>query len=229
MFANAPRPSPVQLRQVTIGLATLYCGDCFDILPQLAPVDAAVTDPPFSIGYGYRSYDDSPDTYHSLMIRMVPALVRVTANGPCFVWQSPLKANQWHRYFPHDFEIVAGCKVYPACDHKPHSYAWDPILFWSGRSRLHQELPCNWHVAELPPWNQQQADNPVTCPRPLTQVRYICESIRAQSIIDPFLGSGTTGVAAVLAGKRFIGIEQDPIYFEYACRRIAQAMRQSAA
>jgi hypothetical protein len=55
-------------------------------------------------------------------------------------------------------------------------------------------------------------------------VRYFCDSIKVDSIIDPFMGSGTTGVAAVLAGKRFVGIEQDPVYFDYACRRIAEAI-----
>ncbi|HEY1683935.1 MAG TPA: DNA methyltransferase [Tepidisphaeraceae bacterium] len=47
--------------------------------------------------------------------------------------------------------------------------------------------------------------------------------IQANSTLDPFLGSGTTGVAAVLAGKRFIGIERDPVYFRYACQRIEKA------
>jgi DNA modification methylase len=61
----------------------------------------------------------------------------------------------------------------------------------------------------------------------LEQVRYICDSIRANSILDPFLGSGTTGVAAVLAGKRFVGIEQDPAYFKYACQRIERAWLSS--
>lgn len=61
------------------------------------------------------------------------------------------------------------------------------------------------------------------CPRPLEQVRYFCESVRADSILDPFMGSGTTGVAALQAGKRFIGIERDPVYFRYACQWIAKA------
>jgi site-specific DNA-methyltransferase (adenine-specific) len=54
-------------------------------------------------------------------------------------------------------------------------------------------------------------------------VRYFAEHVQAQSILDPFLGSGTTGVAALLAGKQFIGIERDLVYFEYACERVATA------
>ena len=80
----------------------------------------------------------------------------------------------------------------------------------------------DWHLADLSKWEGHDPDNPVKCPRPLDQVRYICESVRAQTILDPFMGSGTTGVAALQVGKRFIGIEQDPVYFEYARTRIAK-------
>lgn len=212
-----------RIEKVTIGNAVLYHADCFDILPTLSGIDAAITDPPFGIGFKYRSYDDAPRTYHALMTKLVPALVRVTKNGPCFVWQSPLKADQWHRYFPPGFRIVAACKAYPQRPGKVRCLSWDPVIFWSGRSLLQDELPRDWHVANLVPWDGYAGDNPVPCPRPLAQVQYFCNSVQANSIVDPFLGSGTTGVAAILAGKRFVGIEQDPLYFEYACRRIAKA------
>ena len=57
---------------------------------------------------------------------------------------------------------------------------------------------------------------------------YFCDSIPADSVLDPFMGSGTTGVAAIKAGKRFIGIEQDPVYFEYAKQRIEKAWKERA-
>ena len=215
--------NPDAVEKVTIGNATLYRADCFDILPQLHDIDAVVTDPPYCIGYEYRSYDDTPAKYHAMMTRLVPECRRITSNGPCFVWQSLLKADQWHRYFPKGYRIIAACKVYPPQPGKRKCYSWDPIIFWSGRSRIIDELPRDWHVADLPPWEDDQGDNPVSCPRPLEQVQYICNAVRARSILDPFLGSGTTGVAALLAGKHFIGIEQDPVYFQYACRRIEQA------
>jgi hypothetical protein len=212
-----------------IGSATLYRADCFDVLPTLAGIDAVVTDPPYCIGFTYRSYDDAPEKYDSLMRRLVPELIRVTNNGSCFVWQSPLKADQWHRYFPTGFRIVAACKLMPDLHGKTSCLTWDPVIFWSGRSLLRDELPRDWHVADLRPWDGYRGGNPVPCPRPLAQVRYFCDSVRGDSILDPFLGSGTTGVAAVLAGKQFVGIERDPIYFEYACKRIAEAQRRAAA
>lgn len=218
--------STATIEKVTIGPATLYRANCFDVLPTLRDMGAVVTDPPFGIGYKYRSYDDSPDTYHGLMSRLIPELIRVTDNGPCFVWQAPCKADQWHKYFPPGFHLVAACKAYPLrTGGKPHCMTWDPVVFFSGRSRIYHELPRDWHVTELGPWQETLSGNPVPCPRPLEQVRYFCDSVRATSILDPFLGSGTTGVAALLAGKRFIGIEQDPVYFAYACRRIERAWR----
>jgi site-specific DNA-methyltransferase (adenine-specific) len=64
--------------------------------------------------------------------------------------------------------------------------------------------------------------------KPLKLMRWCIEQTRdAQTILDPFMGSGTTGVAAVQMGRKFIGIERDPGYFDIACRRIEQTQRQS--
>jgi site-specific DNA-methyltransferase (adenine-specific)/modification methylase len=220
-------PAADAIEKVVIGNATLYRASCFDILPTLHSIDGVITDPPYGIGFRYRSYDDSPRKYGSLMSRLVPELVRVTNNGPCFVWQSPLRADQWHQYFPKGFRIVAACKIYPAGESK--AISWDPVIFWSGRSRLRDELPRNWHVVDITTREHCVPGNPVPCPRPLIQVRYFCDSIRADTILDPFLGSGTTGVAALLAGKKFVGIEQDPVYFAYACQRIERAWNEIKA
>lgn len=196
------------------------------MLPTLSGIDGVVTDPPYGIGYKYRSYDDDPNKYDDFMQRLVPELNRVTNNGPCFVWQSQLKADRWHRYFPKGYRIVAACKMYPPKNGRELCLSWDPVIFWSGRSRILDELPRDWHVDDIRPWDGYQGGNPVTCPRPLRQVRYFCDSISANTILDPFMGSGTTGAAAILAGKHFVGIEQDSVYFEYACKRIAQTVRR---
>lgn len=108
--ASSGKPSSIR-RCVTIGDATLYLGDCFQIMPTLrrGAVGAAITDPPYGIGYNYRSYDDAPDRYDALMHRLVPELSRIASGGPCFVWQSQLKADRWHTYFPRGWRIVAAC------------------------------------------------------------------------------------------------------------------------
>jgi site-specific DNA-methyltransferase (adenine-specific) len=217
------KPAPTAPRVVRIGTATLYHGDCFQIMPTLAPVEAVVTDPPYGIGFKYRSYDDAPERYEGMMRQLVPMVTAAAQGGPCFMWQSPLKADQWHQYFPKGYRIIAACKLYPNRPGKRNCLSWDPILFWSTNSRIHQELPRDWHLADLRPYDGYQSDNPVPCPRPLVQVAFICQATRAKSILDPFMGSGTTGVACVQAGKSFVGIEQDPVYFQYACKRIEQA------
>lgn len=227
-FAEPSATGSLPIEKVVIGNATLYRADCFDVLPTLDPVDSVVTDPPYGIGYTYRSYDDAPDKYDAFMARLVPQLTTTTAGGPCFVWQSLLKADRWHRYFPLGFRVIAGCKIYPPRGERPRCYSWDPIIYF-GRSYLSRELPYDWHVADMTGWDGYESDNPVSCPRPLSQVRYIVDAISARSILDPFMGSGTTGVAAILAGKHFFGIEQDPVYFEYACRRIEKAWKSKAA
>lgn len=219
---TSPPPGPIE--KVVIGAATLYRADCFDLLPKLARVGAVVTDPPYGIGYSYRSYDDAPAYYERLMRRLVPLLQRVTDGGPCFVWQSQLWSHRWHEFFPAGHRIIAACKLYPESS-GTRCLSWDPVIFWSSRSMLKDELKRDWLFADFRPWDGYRGDNPVPCPRPLGHLREICGSIRADTILDPFMGSGTTGVAAVLAGKRFIGIERDPVYFAYACKRIAEAVK----
>lgn len=217
-----------EIKKVVIGNATLYRADCFDVLPELVGIGAAVTDPPYCIGFNYRSYEDTPENYHAMMTRLVPELIRVTGDGPCLVWQSPLRAPDWHRYFPLGYRIIAACKNYPNHFGRTPCLSWDPVIFWSGKSKVRHELPKDWCVTDMAPRDGDREGNPVPCPRPLAQVQWFCNHIRANSIIDPFMGSGTTAVAAVLAGKQFIGIEQDPVYFEYACKRIEQAWKGSS-
>ncbi len=140
---------------------------------------------------------------------------------------NPLTADRWHEYFPKGYRIVAACKLYPQRSGRTPCLSWDPVIFWSGRTLLRDHLPRDWHMDDLRPWDDYRGDNPVPCPRPLSQVQYFCNSLSCTSILDPFLGSGTTGVAAILAGKRFVGIERDPVYFAYACKRIDRAFKES--
>lgn len=218
-----PDAADLSVTRVAIGDATLYRADCLDVLPTLETVGAVVTDPPYCIGFAYRTFDDAPHRYEALMTRLIPELVRVTEDGPCYVWQSQQTIAEWHRYFPVGFQVIAACKQHPSARRMRARSAWDPIIFWSGRSKLRDDLPKDWLLVDLGQWDGYDRRNPVPAPKPLPPVRYLCTSVHAHSILDPFMGSGTTGVATVQAGKRFVGIERDPVYFAYACRRIAEA------
>lgn len=218
---------PTGITKRVIGDATLYRADCFDVLPMLEPVGAVITDPPYGIGFRYRTCDDSPRDYDGLMTRLVPELTRLARGGPCLVWQSLLTLPLWPRCFPKGFRVIAACKAYsrygsPAC------LSWDPVIFWSESNVIREHLPRNWHMQELGPayLDLNVRGNPVPCPKALPQIRYFCDQVRSDAILDPFMGSGTTGVATILAGKRFVGIERDPVYFEYACKRIEAAWKE---
>jgi site-specific DNA-methyltransferase (adenine-specific) len=66
------------------------------------------------------------------------------------------------------------------------------------------------------------------CPKPAVYMDWLATfaSLPGETILDPFMGSGTTGVAAVKLGRKFIGIEIEPKYFDIACKRISEALKQ---
>ncbi len=110
---RAIEPPPATVERFVVGNSTLYRANCFDVLPKLERVDAVVIDPPYCIGLRYRTFDDALERYDELMQRLIPELIRVTDDGPCFVWQSPLTAGAWNRHFPSHFQLIACCKQYP--------------------------------------------------------------------------------------------------------------------
>ena len=77
-------------------------------------------------------------------------------------------------------------------------------------------------------WSETSEKNGHPCPKPIKFQKLWIDRVAhdAQTILDPFMGSGTTGVAAVQMGRDFIGIEREPKYFDIACRRIEDAQRQ---
>ena len=103
--AKSSARSPTEVR---IGNATLYLGDSFELLPKLPVVDAVITDPPFWFGYGERFLEETAEQGDDLMELLVPMLIRVTNDGPCFVWQSPLRVDRWHEYFPKEVPRDSG-------------------------------------------------------------------------------------------------------------------------
>lgn len=99
-------------------------------------------------------------------------------------------------------------------------------MFWGKSNAEPSVYRRDWHVQALAPFGagRQNVDHP--CPRPLEQVEYVVDlfSNEAETILDPFMGSGTTGVACVKLKRRFVGIEKEPKYFEIAKRRIMEAL-----
>ena len=101
--------------------------------------------------------------------------------------------------------------------------------------REYDDLKRPFNVSERDQWSDVWDFDPSTncagrhpCEKPLPLIAHIlkCSTQAGQVILDPFMGSGTTGVAAIRSGRKFIGIEIDPGYFDIACRRIEEAVRQ---
>ena len=200
---------------VVIGRAKLFLGDCRDILPTLGKVDAVVTDPPYGIA-------------------------KVWQGGSGHGWgnareQSGLR-NEWDEATPSSDTIAL---VLAAASeiiiwggnyfNLPPSRCW---LVWNkperGFSLAEAELA--WtnrdNVVRVCDAPRSESDREHPTQKPVKVMRFSIDKVKGQTILDPFMGSGTTGVAAVQMGRDFIGIEREPKYFDIACRRIEGAQRQ---
>jgi DNA modification methylase len=207
---------------------TIYHGDCRDVLPHLGSVDAVVTDPPYGIDFNYGTYDDDPESYADLMHQWIEDATRVAGDGPFFVWQAMSTCERWHEWFPAGWRVFAACKGFVQYRPIAVQYAFDPVIFWGDvpRQKDANVFRRDWHVQTLAPFGSNRPARVHPCARPLEQVRYVVEiaSLPGQTVIDPFMGSGTTLRAAMDLGRRAIGIEIEERYCEIAARRLQQTV-----
>lgn len=204
------------MRTEHIGDATLYLGDCLAILPTLGKVDAVITDPPYGLGDkwqgGHKKWHlrgkqlENVQWDASTVTGLEAALMAVADN--LIVWGGHL----------YDFPPKGGWLL------------WDKIVreFSSG----HCEMA--WTTIDQPvrafsyshgALATEGKQHPTQKPLPL--MRWCLGFLpNAQTILDPFMGSGTTGVACAKLGRKFIGIEICEQYFDIACKRIDDAYKQ---
>jgi DNA modification methylase len=212
---------------VVIGRAALYLGDCRDILPTLPKVNAVVTDPPYGIGFEYEGYDDTLENLIGLIDGFMPASLAVADR----VIVTPGISNV-QRYPIADW-IGAWTWQTTATYGKLGYSQWQPILYYgkdlSGFGSVNGAIKSDRiHFTGGPPTKDDLDGGAHTCPKPLGFMKRLLQrfTVEDECVCDPFMGSGTTGVAAVQMGRDFIGIEREPKYFEIACRRIEEAQRQ---
>lgn len=204
-------------RKEQIGDATLYLGDCLEILPTLDKVDAVVTDPPYGIGFKYESHNDDLAGWEMLIADVVP-LVKQLAR---FVVMPSCAVNRlkwWYDNFPPDW-VICWHKGSPGHAAKVGFNDWEPHVSW-GRP----ERPMHDHFKTACGFD----DNGHPCPKPVAWAEWLVNRAAEsnKTILDPFMGSGTTGVACANLGRKFIGIEIEEKYFDIACERIAAAYAQ---
>jgi site-specific DNA-methyltransferase (adenine-specific) len=212
-------------------VATLYLGDCLDVLPDIETANALVTDPPFGIGFDYgEGHKDDPEQYEAMMKAVLSECQRIIGDGPCFVWQGMLQCNLWHRWFPPKFRILAACKGFVQYRPTPVQWSFDPIIFWGKPACEPSVYRKDWHLQSKAPFgaHRERIDHP--CPRPLEQTEYVVSlaSVEGQTVLDPFMGSGTTGAACLRTGRNFVGIEKDPKHFATAVARLEREANQGA-
>jgi len=202
------------MRVETIGDATLYCGDCLEILPTLSKVDAVVTDPPYGIGA------DKAKAHSSIRDngawasggwdsgRPDEGLIRsLVSFGHAAIWGG--------NYFADLLPASSGWLVWRKPQAETGFSLADVELCWTSKSFAAR-------TRTLP--RRDGNDHPTQ--KPVSVMLWTLDVMGGETILDPFAGSGTTGVACVKMGKRFIGIERDPRYFDVMCERILAAVRQ---
>lgn len=212
-------------REEQIGRARLILGDCRDVLPTLGKVDAVVTDPPYGIGeaaganksrgnlaiakdYGNATWDNRP----------IPSELLAQVRS----------AGHWN--------VIFGGNYY-ACPPAKCWLVWDKVnggndfadceLAWTNLPKAVRRIRYMWN-GMLREKGADRGDHPTQ--KPVEVMKWCIGHLPApcDTILDPFMGSGTTGVAALQLGRAFIGIEREERYFDAACRRLRETTGDDA-
>lgn len=207
--------------KVEIGNATLYLGDCMDIFPTLDKVDAVITDPPYEMSFqsNYRqekhmkiANDDTADLARAVIDW---AIENTTHSVYAF--------GRWDNIkdYPKPKSLITWVKNNWSMGdlHHEHARQTEVAFFYAGVNHLFPEGRPTDVINYARTSNEfHPTEKPVGL-----MAQFIKWTLG--TILDPFMGSGTTGVAAVQMGRKFIGIEREERYFEIACKRIEDAQR----
>lgn len=216
--------------KVQIGDAILYHGDCLEILPTLPKVDAVITDPPYGIDGGSGGdasyfakggYDAAWSDTPEYIAKVCAPAVRTCVEMADAVAVTP--GIRCMSVYPQARDM--GCFWTPAAaTHGPWGFTtFQPILYYGKDWRAGRgALPSGRAVTEA----AEKIGHP--CPKPLGAWQWLVDKVARPNaiVLDPFMGSGTTGVACANLGRKFIGIEIERKYFDIACERIDNAYRQ---
>ena len=207
---------------VEIGNARLALGDCRDILPTLGKVDAVVTDPPYGINYK----TNLPGSQDFAVLQGDDGTLDLTdiMNLPCPVFS--FGANNYPHQLPHRGRWF--CWDKRTIDGSADAMMGSPFeLAWSNKTSGFDKIARVLHGGVVnADGHGLRREHPTQKPIAVMKAAITWAAPDAVTILDPFMGSGTTGVAAVQMGRKFIGIERDEKYFQIACKRIEDAQRQ---
>lgn len=193
-------------RKEQIGDCTLYLGDCLEILPTLGRVDAVLTDPPYGIGIAANpvrqkhekmDWDNFAATDEQISEILKCSDEQIIWGGNYFNLPPSRGFLIWDKLQPENFSLAM-------CEKAWWSKDTNAKIFKKSVTSYEKQHPTQKPV-DLMQW---------------------CVEKTSGTVLDPFMGSGTTGVACAKLGRKFIGIEIEPKYFDIACRRIEEAYKQ---
>jgi site-specific DNA-methyltransferase (adenine-specific) len=206
-----------------IGDATLYLGDATEIVPCLSGFDTVVTDPPYGISLAPQrkitkaiandGREEAQALWRSVLNSIYPTLPDNTAHIFWTGW-----SETWTKDLLAEWFTVKSCIVWAKnmwgigyYTRPQHEFAW----------YCHKGKPPLPETPDSDLWNVPKIQAPIhSCEKPVPLLSRCIRLTGGNVVLDPFMGVGSTGVAAVKAGKGFIGIEMDPHYFETAVRRM---------
>jgi len=210
------------MSKVEIGLATLYLGDCAEVLPTLGRVNAVVTDPPYGIGEAAGKNKSRGD-------------LAVAKDYGDDTWDNEIVDNQvidlirqisdWQIIFGGNYYALPPTKCWLVWDKENTGDFADAELAWTNLNKAVRLKRYMWN-GMLRANKEPRGDHPTQ--KPVGIMTWCISHLPdgSNTILDPFMGSGTTGVSAVQMGRKFIGIEREPKYFDIACQRIETAQAQ---
>ena len=228
------------MSKVQIGDCTLYLGDCLEIMPTLGKVDAVVTDPPYGIGEAAgknKSRGSAAGANKWKGLRNTTGVGVAATQFKYSEWDNkPARKAVLKMMLISKYQIIFGGNYYPL---NPTScwLVWDKVngttdfadceLAWTNLNKAVRLIQHRWNgMLQQDMANKEKRVHPTQKPVNVMEwcIKHLPDSTK--TILDPFMGSGTTGVACVKLGRKFIGIEIDPDYFEIACKRIRDAYNQ---
>lgn len=214
-------------KEVQIGAARLILGDCLEVLPLLGKVDAVVTDPPYGISLNTDNSRFSGGNCASIA-RRGPKRWKGSADGRPIV-------NDDKPFDPTPF-LLGKEQIFWGWNAFPDKLPKGTCLVWIKRNdeafgSFLSDAETAWHSRGYGVYCFKDLSNAAIArqrvhptQKPEKLMEWTVARTKGETILDPFMGSGTTGVACVKLGRSFIGIEIDEGYFDIACRRIQDAV-----